>query len=92
MLTASRLKAAQIEVEASQAVESLEQASSYNNARAAFTRLLKVPEEHLGGDLLDRIEWVAATNHELTAQWDFGPTEVKDEASALVARVRASRP
>jgi len=91
VLTASRLAAAKIEVEASQAVEQLEQAGSWNAARAAFHRLLRVPEEHLNSDLLDRIERASATNHELTAQWDFGSTEVKDEAMELVERVRRAR-
>lgn len=90
-LTASRLVAAKIDVEASQAVEELEQAPSYNAARAALTRLLRVPEEHLNNELLDRIERASQTNHELTAQWNFGATQVKDQAVALVERVRKSR-
>jgi hypothetical protein len=92
VLTASRLKAAKIEVEASQAVEALEQAGSYNSARAAFTRLLRVPEDQLTTDQVERIERAAADNYELSAQWDFGPTTVKDEATALVERIRNTRP
>jgi len=91
VLTASRLTSAKYEVAASQAVEALEQAGSYNSARDAFRKLLQVPEEHLTNELLDRAERAAATNHELTAQWDFGTTEVKDEVAALVARVRTRR-
>lgn len=85
-------RTAQIEVEASQSVEALEQAGSWNAARAAFKRLLRVPEEHLSNDLLDRIEAAIASSGELTAQWDSGPTEVKDEAAKLVERARAGRP
>lgn len=91
VLTASRLRAAKIEIEASQAVEALEQAWSYNAARAAFGRLLRVPEEHLTEDLLERIERACVSNNELTAQWNFGPTQVKDEAMAIVERVRKAR-
>jgi hypothetical protein len=89
-LTASRLQSAKIEVEASQAVEELEQAGSWNAARVAFHRLLRVPEQQLSSELLDRIERAAAINGELTAQWNFGATQVKDEAMRIVERVRAA--
>ena len=43
VLTASRLQAAKIEVEASQAVEALEQAGDFQRGASSVHRLLRIP-------------------------------------------------
>jgi hypothetical protein len=70
------------------AVEAIENANTYDEARAAFKLFKSVPEDDLTDALLDRIEKACKQNSQLKAQWAWGSTTVADEASAIVDRVR----
>ncbi|HEY2353536.1 MAG TPA: toll/interleukin-1 receptor domain-containing protein [Gaiellaceae bacterium] len=91
-LTAARFAEARKIVLPLLAIEDLERADTYNEATAAYQRVLAIPEAHLTFDHLGRIEEATKRNGQLRAQWNWGKTTVADEAMALVHRLRDDIP
>jgi hypothetical protein len=89
-LTAERFSEAERVVLPIQAVEAIEAADTYNEARAAFSMLEAIPRDHFPEELVKRIEKACQNNGQLSAQWAWGSTTVAEEAQKIVAEIRES--